>query len=204
MPSGILILVAVAGLALPGLAIAETQNRGWVGLGHWVHNAFGRTTTEVSGATGFSGASFTGLEAGARFGNERIGFLAETYLTLLPSQDADSEGLGISVSRAVHALWVGVEVRVDRFCFGVGPGFQVYSLSGEGGAVTLNNGNSTSTFFRPAGDTSTRQGTLNLMAGGWIADRVRVTGSLVAAAPFAHERRTWSLLFAAAWGWGFQ
>lgn len=128
---------------------SKSRRRVHAGLGVMTQNLFGKTSTDVSGASNSLGTHYLGLHAQAHLGGGDWLFAPTLNVTPLGLEDSDSG----STRRVLSLGLMGVK-RWSPWDIRLGPGLYFYQINGSGGRVTLNNGNSTQTFFRP-GDTST-------------------------------------------------
>lgn len=86
----------------------------------------------------------------------------------------------------------------DKLNWKLGPGFQSYSVSGDGGAVTMNNGTGTAVFYRPNGSVTST--TLLIAAGiSWVMDESWKLDVDVFVPGFLTTRRAYTLGLSLNW-----
>lgn len=83
-------------------------------------------------------------------------------------------------------------LKDDSFRLRAGTGLLFYSIAGKGGSVTLQNGGSTSTFYRPSETKTSRLFHLNAGSDYRLTEEIKVHGDLILVGPLT-EKRTLSL-----------
>jgi hypothetical protein len=104
------------------------------------------------------------------------------------SSQTSLTGLGISWTKPVSTRWD----------LTTGPLLLRYSVKGKGGLVTLNNGESTSTFFLPS-EEKTSQTIVWQGGAAFLYDPLRYSLDLLIHAPLGSVQRSYSLMTTLAW-----
>lgn len=205
---GICSMLRLVGLSLLGAVLSPTHAQAWsydLGLGYLGQN-FGSTSALASGATGTFGASSLTLNWNARGELGGIsGWFLNPWIAFTPLKRSDSDD-SVQQRDWYFAFDLGRSLGDSAWDVRAGTGIKLQSLSGNGGLVKLDNGNSTSTFARPSYSSSTLTFGLNAGVGGafpglWEgALRVDVDAWVTGA--LSSDRRAWDLLAALSWNLG--
>ncbi len=156
-----------------------------------------RTTESETGAISSSGTPFYHLHAqyhwavGSAFFSPYLHYMPSTLwasTTAAKSSKSSLTGLGLPWTKPIHLRWD----------FVTGPLLLRYTVKGDGGPITLNNGESTSTFYLP-GEERTSQSFVWQVGGAFVYDPMRYSLDLLLHAPFDSEKRSYSLMINLGW-----
>ncbi len=163
--------LAVLGLAACAGAVscaapahAEPSREGWyLGTGLVLSDLY-RTASVSTGDLGPVGATYFQLQVA--YATPWLGMTLVPSLSFTPIARSDTDQ---SVSQRLYSLMVALEGRASFGDYRFGTGLRLFQQTGNGGSVVLNNGNSTSTFARPAFDSWARNVFLDLGLGDEVA-----------------------------------
>ena len=195
------------GLGCLTLTVFPDSARAWsydLGLGYLGQN-FGFTSAQASGDAGTFGASSLTLNWNARGEIGGSGWFLNPWLAFTPLHRSDSDE-AIEQRDWFFAFDLGLPLGESNWDVRAGTGLKLQSLSGNGGLVQLDNGNSTSTFALPSYSATTL--TLGLNAGvggalpGLLDGRLRLDLDTWVTGAFSSDRRAWDLLAALSWNLG--
>ncbi len=194
-------------LGLLALASYPATARAWsydLGLGFLGQN-FGFTAAQPSGDAGTFGASSLTLNWNARGEIGSSGWFLNPWMAFTPFHRSDSDD-SIEQRDWFFAFDLGLPLGESDWDFRAGTGVKLQSLSGNGGLVRLDNGNSTSTFARPSYSSSTLTFGLNAGFGGalpgFLDGKFRLDLDTWVTGAFSSDRRAWDLLAALSWNVG--
>lgn len=141
-------------------AQADDQRRiyGSVGI---LNQNLAKFSKAESGAKSFWGDTFINWAAAGRFGGGNWLALPMLTFTLPSRKTSDSE-----TSKGVYTLSFSIVRKISSFELHLGPGLMLYRISGPGGEIVLNNGNSIATFYAP-NTSSTARLLFWAIGGGW-------------------------------------
>lgn len=161
---------------------------GRVGL---MQDNFMRVSTADSGSKGIIAGPMPALGLSYRIGS----FMPGVSYTILGRSAASDTSKAKILAFDLPYIWS----FFDSFELKTGAGLMMKSISGDGGTVQLNNGNSTSSFARPGRSVTSTTAFLHLGAGLPYSDAVRFDMDLWVSGAFS-SRRAFTLYLSAAWG----
>lgn len=189
---------AIASLLLCLSTAASGSNRFTVGLGVLSHD-LGRISQNQAGETSTLGTNYFNLHmqghvplADSTFFSPQIIYMPSA---LFPHKSPDGKVvsnyfiLGLPFTLAVAppgGYWGGLD-------FEIGPAIMNYTITGKGGTVTLNNGNSTAVFAIPSRTQTTRTIALE-MGFVWTQESYRLALETLTEGLLSNQRRTYSIM----------
>lgn len=129
------------------------------GLGAIAHDIGGRVAGAPDGSSTFVGTWFPQIRLSTRWG-EQWGFEPSLHYTFPWRSDMDD-----SSTRSILSLSGVASYSLSSIHLKGGAGYLIYFVSGKGGKAILNNGNSTSEFYKPNRTSMSRMFYLTLGCG---------------------------------------
>lgn len=157
----------------------------------FMQDNFMRVSTADSGSKGIIGGPLPAIGLSYRIGS----FMPGVSYTILGRSAASDTSKAKLLAFDLPYIWS----FFDSFEFKTGVGLIMKTISGEGGTVQLNNGNSTSNFARPGRSVTSTTGFLHLGAGFPSTNALRFDMDLWVSGAFS-SRRAFTLYLSAAWG----
>lgn len=155
------LVIAVATSFYAQSSVAGQNKKVYLGTGALFQNMISTTSAADASKsmTGTVYAPHLGLQ-GDFHGPSGFGLAPTVFYTPLTKTGANGVKKSLLVA-ALPARWAFGGLAVLR----AGPGLMIYSVSGDGGSVDLNNGTGTATFYLPATKSSAKVITVNLGVG---------------------------------------
>lgn len=147
---------------------------------------FGELSEDPTGARSMISAIYPEISLGGRF------YLSEHW-RLAPRVHYTFPGRSIVDDTATASIiYFSIPFIKDFYTLDLkfGMGLLLYRISGEGGTVELNNGNSTSTFGKPGLSSTSNLFTLEIGVGRLIYEQLRFDMDLFATTPVDASRRS--------------
>ncbi|MGE0614159.1 MAG: hypothetical protein AB7P04_00840 [Bacteriovoracia bacterium] len=173
MAALVLVLGALGGTSVPARA-AEERSPWVIQLGFAAYN-FGRTASQPTGEKSFFGPTEPFLIGATWRSPYSNGWAFEPTVTL----GLIGRGAGDSAGRWRTFGFLFPFVTPGSFAFSMGPGVIFSIFTGAGGTSVLNNGNTTTTFYLPAGTTVTTNVVLSTGFVAWFSDTLRMDMNLL-------------------------
>lgn len=159
------IFILAAFFAVGGLALAPQARAGgsrhayYLGAGALFSDLY-RTSGSPSGAVKPVGSVYNPLQFSAHYPVGALSLVPILAGTPLAKRDSDS-----SVAKRIFVFALAVEKETWLLDLRLGAGVRFYNQMGAGGTVVLDNGNTTSTFTRPAFSSTARNLVVELGVG---------------------------------------